>query len=85
MEEALKFLIKRTYDKIILITILCDDLSGKRFAEIARNIRFDIMIFFSLIPIIKTIKNGIQFIKIIYQQMNTKYAKNILLIIMRPD
>ena len=56
MEEALKFLIKRTYDKIILITILCDDLSGKRFAEIASKISgFDIMTFFSLIPIIKTI------------------------------
>ena len=56
MEEALKFIIKRTYGKIILITILCDDLSGKRFAQIAIKILgFDIMIFFSLIPIIKTI------------------------------
>ena len=30
------------------------------------------MIFFSLIPIIKTIKNGLQFIKIIYQQMTNE-------------
>ena len=46
-EEALKFLVKRKYDKIILITTLEHDLSGKRFIEIARKIfGFDIMVLF---------------------------------------
>ena len=46
-EEALKFLIKRKYDKPIIITSIGKDLSGKRFIEIARKILgFDIMVLF---------------------------------------
>lgn len=37
-EEALKFLVKRKFNKVILITTIEDDLSGKRFIEIARKI-----------------------------------------------
>jgi hypothetical protein len=49
IEEALKFLVKRKYDKVILITNVGKDLSGKRFIEIARKILgFDIIaLFFS--------------------------------------
>ena len=48
-EEALKFLVKRKYDKVILITSIGKDLSGKRFIDIARKILgFDIIaLFFS--------------------------------------
>ena len=46
-EEALKFLIKRKYDKVILITTIEKDLSGKRFIQIARKIfGFDIIVLF---------------------------------------
>ena len=46
-EEALKFLVKRKYDKVILITSIGKDLSGKRFIEIARKIfGFDIIVLF---------------------------------------
>ena len=37
-EEALKFLLKRKYQKVILITSIRFDKSGKRFIEIARKI-----------------------------------------------
>ena len=48
-EDALKFLFKRKYNKIILITSIGDDLSGKRFIDIARKIMgFEIMILFYL-------------------------------------
>ena len=46
-EEALKFLVRRKYDKPIIITSVGKDLSGKRFAEIVRKILgFDIIILF---------------------------------------
>ena len=47
MEEALKFIIRRKYDKIILVTNIGLDLSGKKFIEIARKILgFDIIVLF---------------------------------------
>ena len=46
-EEALKFLQRRKYNKVILITSIGLDLSGKRFIEVARKIfGFDIMVLF---------------------------------------
>ena len=46
-EEALKFLLKRKYNKVILITSIGKDLSGKRFVEIARKILgFNIIVLF---------------------------------------
>ena len=46
-EKALKFLLKRKYNKVILITSIGKDLSGKRFIEIARKILgFDVIILF---------------------------------------
>ena len=46
-EKALNFLIRRRHDKIILITSIGKDFSGKRFIEIARKIfGFEIMILF---------------------------------------
>ena len=47
IEEALKFILRRKYDKIILVTNIGRDLSGKRFIEIARKILgFDIIVLF---------------------------------------
>ena len=46
-EEALKFLLRRKYNKVILITSIGPDLSGKRFIEIARKILgFDVIVLF---------------------------------------
>ena len=46
-EEALKFLLRRKYNKVILITSIGLDLSGKRLVEIARKIfGFDLMVLF---------------------------------------
>ena len=46
-EEALKFLLRRKYNKVILITSVGLDLSGKKFIEIARKIlNFDVMVLF---------------------------------------
>ena len=46
-EEALKFLLRRKYNKVIIITSIGLDLSGKRFIEIARKILgFDVMVLF---------------------------------------
>jgi len=46
-EEALKFLLRRQYNKVILITSIGLDLSGKKFIEIARKIfGFDLMVLF---------------------------------------
>ena len=46
-EKALKFLVKRKYDKVILISSIGKDLSGKRFIEIARKIfGFDVIVLF---------------------------------------
>ena len=46
-EEALKFLLRRQFNKVILITSIGLDLSGKRFVEIARKIfGFDLMVLF---------------------------------------
>ena len=46
-EEALKFILRRKYDKVIIITSIGKDLSGKRFVEIARKIYgFDIIVLF---------------------------------------
>ena len=47
MEDALKFLVKRKYNKVILITNRGLDLSGKRFVEITRKIfGFNLMVLF---------------------------------------
>lgn len=48
-EEALKFILRRKFDKIILITSIGKDLSGKRFVEISRKILGSdiIVLFFS--------------------------------------
>ena len=46
-EEALKFILRRKYNKIILITSIGLDLSGKRFIEIARKILgFNVIVLF---------------------------------------
>ena len=46
-EEALKFLHRRKYNKIILITSIGLDLSGKKFIEVARKILgFNVMVLF---------------------------------------
>ena len=46
-EEALRFLLRRKYNKVIIITSIGLDLSGKRFIEIARKIlNFDVMVLF---------------------------------------
>jgi len=46
-EEALKFLLQRQYNKVILITSIGLDLSGKRFVEIARKIfGFNLIVLF---------------------------------------
>ena len=46
-EEALKFILRRKYDKVILITSIGKDLSGKRFIEVARKIYgIDIIVLF---------------------------------------
>ena len=46
-EEALKFLVRRKYNKVIIITSIGLDLSGKRFVEIARKILgFDLVVLF---------------------------------------
>ena len=46
-EEALKFLMRRKYEKVILVTSIGRDLSGKRFIEIARKIlNSDIIVLF---------------------------------------
>ena len=46
-EEALKFILRRKYNKIIIITSVGLDLSGKKFIEIARKILgFDVMVLF---------------------------------------
>jgi hypothetical protein len=51
-EEALKFLQRRRYNKVILITSIGLDLSGKKFVEVARKIfGFNlIVLFFSANP-----------------------------------
>ena len=47
IEDALKFLLKRKYNKVILISNIGKDLSGKKFVEIARKIfGFDLMVLF---------------------------------------
>ena len=47
MEDALKFLVKRKYNKVILISNIGLDLSGKKFVEIARKIfGFNLMVLF---------------------------------------
>ena len=47
IEKSLKFLLRNKYDKIILITNIGLDLSGKRYIEIARKILgFDIIVLF---------------------------------------
>ena len=44
-EEALKFLLQRQFNKVILITSIGLDLSGKKFVEVARKIfGFDLMV-----------------------------------------
>ena len=46
-EEALKFLLQRQFNKVILITSIGLDLSGKKFVEVARKIfGFDLMVLF---------------------------------------
>jgi len=46
-EEALKFLLRRQFNKVILITSIGLDLSGKRFVEIARKIfGFNLIVLF---------------------------------------
>jgi hypothetical protein len=46
-EEALKFLQRRRYNKVILITSIGLDLSGKKFVEVARKIfGFNLMVLF---------------------------------------
>ena len=46
-EEALKFLWRRKYNKIILITSVGEDLSGKKFVEVARQILgFNVIVLF---------------------------------------
>ena len=46
-EEALKFILRRKYDKVILITSIGKDLSGKRFIEVVREIYgIDIIVLF---------------------------------------
>ena len=46
-EEALKFLQRRKYNKVILITSIGLDLSGKKFIEVARKIfGFNVMVLF---------------------------------------
>ena len=46
-EEALKFLWRRKYNKVILITSIGEDLSGKRFVEVARKILgFNVIVLF---------------------------------------
>ena len=46
-EEALKFILRRKHNKIIIITSIGLDLSGKKFIEIARKILgFDVMVLF---------------------------------------
>ena len=46
-EEALKFLQRRKYNKVILITSIGLDLSGKRFIEVSRKILgFNVMVLF---------------------------------------
>ena len=46
-EEALKFLLRRKYNKVILITSIGLDLSGKKFVEVARKIfGFDLIVLF---------------------------------------
>ena len=46
-EEALKFLQRRKYNKVILISSIGLDLSGKKFVEVARKIYgFDLMVLF---------------------------------------
>jgi hypothetical protein len=46
-EEALKFLQRRKYNKVILITSIGLDLSGKRFIQVARKIfGFNLMVLF---------------------------------------
>ena len=49
IEQSLKFILKNKYDKVILISNIGLDFSGKRFIEIARKILgFDIIaLFFS--------------------------------------
>ena len=47
IEDALKFLSKRKYNKVILISNIGLDLSGKKFVEIARKIfGFNLMVLF---------------------------------------
>ena len=47
IEDALKFLLRRKYNKVILISNIGLDLSGKKFVEIARKIfGFDLMVLF---------------------------------------
>ena len=47
IEKSLKFLLKNKFDKVILISNIGLDLSGKRFIEIARKILgFDIIVLF---------------------------------------
>ena len=47
IEDALKFLSKRKYNKVILISNIGFDLSGKKFVEIARKIfGFNLMVLF---------------------------------------
>ena len=46
-EEALKFLFRRQYNKVILITSIGLDLSGKRFVDVARKIfGFNLIVLF---------------------------------------
>ena len=46
-EEALKFLLRRQYNKVILITSIGLDLSRKRFVEITRKIfGFNLIVLF---------------------------------------
>ena len=47
IEDALKFLLKRKYNKVILISNIGKDLSGKKFVEIARKIfGFNLIVLF---------------------------------------
>ena len=48
IEESLKFLLKRRYNKVILISSIGKDKSGFRFVEIARKIlfNFDVLVLF---------------------------------------
>ena len=77
MEDALKFLSKRKYNKVILISNIGKDLSGKKFVEIARKILgFNLMVLF-----FSNNKNHFNLIQkfpnCLYTSSNTIYEKYI--------